>query len=207
MESEAKTMAYVREHGFPVPFVEEISDDGCDLVMERIEGPSMVEAISKAPWTVRRQGTLLADLHRRLHEVTPPDFLPPGPIGAGSALLHLDLHPLNVIIGPSGPVVIDWPNAALGDPAVDVALAWLLMSAGEIPGGSMKVKLLGWGRTLLVNGFMDRFDRKQITTQLRPAVEWKAKDPHMSPKEIEAMWHLVERAEATEIPGRSPGQT
>ena len=45
----------------------------------------------------------------------------------------MDLHPLNVMIGAEGPVVIDWPNAARGDPVVDVVLAWVLMAAGEVP--------------------------------------------------------------------------
>ena len=37
------------------------------------------------------------------------------------------------MIGAQGPVVIDWPNAARGDPLVDLGLAWVLMAAGEIP--------------------------------------------------------------------------
>ena len=41
---------------------------------------------------------------------TAPDWLPGMPDG-GDRLLHLDLHPLNVIMSPNGPVVIDWPNA------------------------------------------------------------------------------------------------
>lgn len=189
-------MEYLRSQHFPVPFVEELSDDGSALVMERIKGPSMVEAISGAPWTVGRHARTLAGLHHRLHEVAPPEFLGPAPLGKGGALLHLDLHPLNVIIGPHGPVVIDWTNASVGDPDTDVALAWILMSAGEIPGGKLKAKLLGWGRALLVNEFIGCFDREQVTTQLREAVGWKVKDPHMSAREIEAMWHLVETAEA-----------
>lgn len=189
-------MEYLRQQNYPVPFVEDISDDGSDLVIERIEGPSMVEAIARAPWTVRRQGRLLAQLHQRLHEVVPPDFLAAAPVGKGSSFLHLDLHPLNVIIGPEGPVVIDWTHASVGDPFVDVALAWALMSAGEVPGGEWKAKLLGRGRALLVNGFVDRFDRAQIAARLRQVVDWKVKDPHMSTAEVEAMWRLVERSEA-----------
>jgi aminoglycoside phosphotransferase (APT) family kinase protein len=39
-------------------------------------------------------------------------------------LVHLDLHPLNVLCTRRGPVVIDWPAAARGAPGVDVALTW-----------------------------------------------------------------------------------
>src|SRR6516225_6462261 len=90
---EARIMAYLHERGYPVPAVEEVSDDGTDLVMERIEGMSMVEAIGKAPWSVRRQVKALARLHKQLHEIAAPDFLPPAPIGQGDRVVHLDLHP------------------------------------------------------------------------------------------------------------------
>jgi len=109
-------------------------------------------------------------------------------------VLHLDLHPLNVMVGPKGPVVIDWTNACLGDPDVDVALAWVLMSAGAVPGSRVKAWLLGWGRSLLVNGFVSRFDQDQVAGRLRLVVEWKVKDPNMSEAEIHAMWGLVERS-------------
>jgi aminoglycoside phosphotransferase (APT) family kinase protein len=191
--SEARIMEYLHAQGFPVPAVEEISDDGANLVMERIPGASMVDAIARAPWTIRRQARVLAELHRDLHEVAPPDFLPPAPVGQGDRVLHLDLHPLNVIVGPKGPVVIDWTGACIGDPNVDVALAWVLMSAGTIPGGSVRVRVLGWGRSLLINGYISHFDQNQVALRLRPVVEWKVKDPHMSEDEIQSMWKLVER--------------
>jgi aminoglycoside phosphotransferase (APT) family kinase protein len=196
LAQEAQTMEYLHAQGFPVPALEEIGDDGTDLVMERIDGPSMVEALERRPWSVRRQARVLADLHQRLHEVAPADFLAPAPVGRGDRILHLDLHPLNVILGPRGPVVIDWTNACRGDPCVDVALAWVLMSAGEIPVGRVKAALLGWGRSLLVNGFISRFDREQIAGQLRAVVEWKVEDPNMSGPEIKAMWDMVEQTEA-----------
>jgi aminoglycoside phosphotransferase (APT) family kinase protein len=197
MDSEARTMDYLHAQGFPVPAVEEVSADGSDLVMERIQGMSMVEAISHAPWTVRRQARVLAELHHELHRVAPPDFLPKSPVGPGDRLLHFDLHPLNVIVGPHGPVVIDWTNACIGDAGVDVAMAWVLMSAGAIPGRGVKARVLGWGRSLLVNGFVSQFDWEQVARQLRPVVEWKVHDPNMSEQEIRGMWSLVERCEGS----------
>ena len=74
----------------------------------------------------------------RLHDIEAPDFLPAAPFGSGDKILHLDLHPLNVMVGPKGPVVIDWPNARRGDPSVDVGLAWVLMAAGQIPGSRLE---------------------------------------------------------------------
>jgi aminoglycoside phosphotransferase (APT) family kinase protein len=196
MAHEARTMEYLHLQGYPVPRVDAISDDGYDLVMERVEGPSMVESLARAPWTVRRQARVLAALHRQLHEISAPEFLPPAPVGQGDRVLHMDLHPLNVIIGRRGPVVIDWTNAGRGAPAVDVGLAWVLMSAGEIPESPVMSKVLGWGRSLLTNGFITNFDRAEVVGHLRTIVDWKVRDPHMSVHEIEAMWRLVERTEA-----------
>jgi len=193
MAEEARTMTYLSSKGYPVPAVEEISEDGSDLVMERVDGVSMVQALGRAPWTVRQQARVLADLHHQLHEVMAPDFLPAAPVGSGDRLLHLDLHPLNVLVGPRGPTVIDWTGACAGDPAVDVALAWVLMAAGEIPGSGPMAKVLAWGRSLLVNGFIGRFDRGEITPVLRDVVEWKARDAHMSDVEVAAMRRIVDR--------------
>ncbi len=189
-------MEYARQHGYPVPAVQEISDDGTDLVMERIDGPSMLAALGRRLWTVRRQGALLADLHRRLHEIPAPGFLPAAPVGRGDRLLHLDLHPLNVLMSRSGPVVIDWPNAARGDPAVDVGLAWVLLAAGEIPDGGVKGSIMEYGRSLLVSSFLAHADLPAARARLREVVDWKAQDPNMSPAEQRGMWRVVEAAEA-----------
>lgn len=195
MATEARTMTYLHQAGYPVPAVDEVSADGTELVMERIDGPSMVQALGQAPWTVRRQAAVLAELHCALHDVGDPGFLPAAPLGAGTSVLHLDLHPLNVIIGKKGPVVIDWGSASVGDPDIDVGLAWVLMAAGEIPGGAVMARLLGWGRSLLVNGFLARFDRQRVAGMLRAIAEAKVKDPHMSEREAQAMWRVVARAE------------
>lgn len=194
MANEARTMAFMREQGYPVPAVEEVSDDGFDLVMERIDGVTMVEALGKAPWTVRRQGATLADLHRRLHEIEAPEFLQDAPVGTGTKVIHLDLHPLNVMLGPKGPVVIDWPNARRGDPDVDVGLAWVLMAAGQIPGGGLKARLMGFGRSLLVNSFLAGFDRRAVSRLLPQVVEMKAQDAHLSEAEVAGMWNVVQEA-------------
>jgi aminoglycoside phosphotransferase (APT) family kinase protein len=191
MAIEARTMEHARAHGYPVPAVDQISDDGTDLVMERVDGPSMFDALSQRPWTVRHQGRLLADLHQRLHEIPAPDWVQDAPFGTGDRLLHLDLHPLNVILSSKGPVVIDWPNARRGDGNSDVALTWILLSAGGVPTGRVKAALLGRGRQLLINGLLAPFDRVAVRAHLADVVEWKVQDPHMSATEQEAMRSLV----------------
>lgn len=44
-----------------------------------------------------------------------------------SRVCHRDLHPLNVVLGPSGPVVLDWELATVADPLADVAMTQLLV--------------------------------------------------------------------------------
>jgi aminoglycoside phosphotransferase (APT) family kinase protein len=191
-------MDYLASHQYPVPAVEELSDDGTDLVMQRIDGPSMVEQLARAPWTVHRQADTLATLHQQLHDIPAPDFLPPAPMSQGSSILHLDLHPLNVIIGSAGPVVIDWTSACVGHPDADVALAWLLMSAGEIPGGKVKARLLGLGRSLLTRRFFGHFDKDALVSRLHDVAVWKASDANLSPREVESLWRTARAAGAGE---------
>jgi aminoglycoside phosphotransferase (APT) family kinase protein len=191
MDAEARVMEFVRQQRYPVPAIEDLSSDGTELVMEYIEGPSMVAAIEHRPWSVRRQARVLADLHRQLHDIPAPDFLPAAPVGAGNRMLHLDLHPLNVILGPGGPVVIDWPNARAGDPAVDVALTWALSAAGEIPTPGIRGSLVALLRTSFVNAFLAGCDRRSAEGQLGAVIEWKMTDPHMSESETGGMRALL----------------
>lgn len=193
MAVEAKTMEHVRSHGYPVPAVESLSDDGFDLVMERLDGPSMLGALERRPWSLRRCASMLAVLHHRLHEIPPPPWIPDAPFGSGDRLLHLDLHPLNVMMTSRGPVVIDWPNAVRGDPSVDVALTWVLMACGSIPGGGAKTAVLGRFRASLVKSFLGHFDLNPVRAYLEDAVAWKVQDPHMSDGEQAAMWALARR--------------
>ena len=49
----------------------------------------------------------------------------------GNSLLHGDLHPNNVILSDSGPVIIDWFDASVGHPVVDIARSKLLMRSPD----------------------------------------------------------------------------
>jgi aminoglycoside phosphotransferase (APT) family kinase protein len=190
--NEARIMEYVRAEGFPIPAIEEVSDDGFDIVMERIDGADMVSAIQKRPWTIRRQGRLLADLHRQLHALPAPDWMPDAPVGKGDRLLHLDLHPLNVIVSPKGPIVIDWTNACRGDPAVDVAVTWVLMVAGDVPARGPVGRIVARARSVLVQSFLARSDLAGTQRVMRDVVAWKITDPHISAVEQRRMWQLVD---------------
>jgi len=192
MEREAKVMGYAAQHGYPVPRVEEISADGSELVMERIDGPTMFEVLSRHPWTLWRHASVLAALHDRLHEIPGPQWLDPF-LAGGNCLVHLDLHPLNVILSPKGPVVIDWANAARGVGPADVALIWLVMIAAELPEGGVQAIVARVFRRLFVRSFLGHFDLAPVRAALPLVGMWKCQDPNMRAAEVASMQRLVAR--------------
>jgi aminoglycoside phosphotransferase (APT) family kinase protein len=130
-ERETLVMEHARRHGYPVPRVMEVTADA--LVLERIAGRTMAQELRRRPWMVRRYAASLARLQQGLHEIPAPSGL--AAVSEGDRLLHLDLHPENVILSPSGPVVIDWTNARRGDPPLDVALTWVILATSGGPFG------------------------------------------------------------------------
>jgi tRNA A-37 threonylcarbamoyl transferase component Bud32 len=70
---EARIMRYVADHGFPVPRIEEVRNEGTEIVMERIDGPIMMNAMVRPPWKLGEHLRMLADLHDRLHAIEGPD--------------------------------------------------------------------------------------------------------------------------------------
>jgi aminoglycoside phosphotransferase (APT) family kinase protein len=200
---EARTMRYVAEHGFPVPHIEEVRADGTEIVMERIDGPIMVDAMVRPPWKLGPHLRLLADLHDQLHEIPAPDWLPSMPesdIG-GNRVLHLDLHPLNVIMSPKGPVVVDWPNARGGDPMVDVAISYALIACGEVPlPRPVAAAVNAVRRPALNHWFAKRYVGPHFDRRVAEMAELKCFDTNMSESEITSLRRL-----AAKFAAKAPG--
>jgi aminoglycoside phosphotransferase (APT) family kinase protein len=158
VEAEALAMQHLRAHGAPVPQV--FSAEGTDMVMERLDGPTMLDALKSKPWRAAAIGRELSAVHGRIHRV-PAGDLPLRRFSEGDAILHFDLHPDNVILTATGPVVIDWSNVTLGDPLADVMNTWMLMTTSS-PDDVPRVlrPVLGRVRRALVDGFIEgtRFD-------------------------------------------------
>jgi tRNA A-37 threonylcarbamoyl transferase component Bud32 len=177
-EREALVMRHARLHGYPVPEVLEVTPDA--LVLEKVEGLTMWDAAGAQPSTVPAHAAALAQLHRMLHEIAAPDGL--AAVGEGGRLLHLDLHPANVIVSPAGPVVIDWTNARGGEPAFDVALTWVI--------GATSTGLGRLGR-LFVEQFLAHFDRDGLRRELRAAAEYRLADRNVREDERRRVRELV----------------
>jgi aminoglycoside phosphotransferase (APT) family kinase protein len=193
LAGEAAVMAHVHAAGYPVPRVDEVLADG-SLVMERVDGPSMLDDLAGRPWRARRHAATLASLLSRLHEVAAPPTLRPAALAVpGDAVVHVDLHPANVLLSPHGPVVIDWANAGRGDPASDVAVTWLLCSAAKPPvDGAAGVVVSAFQRRF-ADMVLGRFDRAVVMAAVPAAAEWKAAGVNMSRAEAEALRRLGRR--------------
>jgi Ser/Thr protein kinase RdoA (MazF antagonist) len=171
---EALVMQHARAHGFPVPEVLERRPDG--LVLERVDGPTMAQDLALAPWRLRPHARMIAALHEQLHGIRAPDGL--SAVDEGEALLHLDLHPENVLLSPSGPVVIDWTNALRGTPALDVAFTWIVLQTSS---ASNPFELAGM--RLFARAFARSTGRAPIDRRLRLAIGIRLDDPHLHPRE------------------------
>src|ERR1043165_9163693 len=153
--AEAEIMRYVRSHGYPCPDVHDAGDGY--LVMDRLEGPTMLEVAGRPPFPLRRSGHVLAGLHDRLHQIPAPPGLQAAPL-PGDRVVHRDLHPMNVMMTADGPVVIDWANASAGDPAFDVADAWVLFACAVPPMAGIDRFIVPIGRRILLRAFLSRVD-------------------------------------------------
>jgi aminoglycoside phosphotransferase (APT) family kinase protein len=150
------------------------------LLMERVDGVDMLTRIGKRPWTVIGAGVEMAEVHAAVHAAKAseqlgtlhgrlerqmrvvatqrPDLAERGTralatLPQGDRLLHGDFHPANIILSRRGPIVIDWPNAARGDPAADVARTLLILRVSGLPPGASAVlrTLETIGRRILIS--------------------------------------------------------
>lgn len=189
--AEADVMRYARSHGYPVPEVHDAGEGY--LVMERIVGPMMSDAMLQRPWRIGSFGSVLADLQERLHAIPAPPDVPQVPV-PGDSLLHRDLHPLNVLMAADGPVVIDWSNAARGGGAYDAADTWVLMRCADPGVRGLKKAVVAAGRGLFLRGFLGSLDRAAARAAIPAAVENRLLDRNMTENEKAAMRRLAEWA-------------
>lgn len=169
---EAAVMVHVAGHGFPVPAVYRAA--GPDLVMARVHGPTLLTALVGGEVDASFAGRALADLHNRLGRV--PARLSRDP---GTCVLHLDLHPDNVLLGPRGPVVIDWRNTREGPHDLDVAMSALILAQVAVGGQA------GWA-ALALTAFARVVDGQPLR-QLDTAVAMRGADPNLTDREVQQL--------------------
>ncbi|MFE7034346.1 phosphotransferase [Streptomyces sp. NPDC057621] len=189
--AEAAVMAYLAEHGYPVPRLRDQQGAGdgtaqrSDLVMQRLHGPSMLQALRQGTVTAEEAGAELAGLLHRLHML-------PARVCAHPAvrILHLDLHPDNVILTSERPVVIDWRNTEEGPPALDCGMSALILAqvaAGNTAQAAPARALL----TSLLTHLAPAINLADTdSAHLTEARNRRAADPSMSESET----HLLDNA-------------
>ncbi len=141
--------------GLPVPEVLDWFESGGrpGILFQRIEGPTMLEAVVSSPRDVDCLARDFARLHAEVHSrrarrlptargslatlIEGAESLPerwrqrvlesltrlPG----GEGLIHGDFHPGNVMISPCGPVIIDWSTAQRENRHADIARTLMLL--------------------------------------------------------------------------------
>ena len=175
-EHEAAVTDYAHGCGYPVPAVRDAT--ATDLVIERLEGRTMMAEIARRPWRLGAYGRILGELHRRLHELPPPPELPSRG-GAGPTLVHLDLHPENVLLTPRGPVVIDWTAGGSGRAEHDVAMAHVILATSDIPGPAPFRAVARAGRQLFLDAFLKHAGLEVSRADLADVARARLADPHL----------------------------
>lgn len=199
-EREAERTRAAHAAGAPTPRVFDVItvDERPGVVFERLDGPSMLQAIGDDPGKAELFAQQLATLHAQLHAHA-GIALPPqrehlirrvnlGPLPArnkplvlsamrrlpdGEALCHGDFHPGNVLMTKAGPRIIDWFDATAGDPGADFARTCLLLQYSRLPGtaNASAHRVMEALRERFLDAYIERY------RALRPAtaetlVEW-----------------------------------
>ena len=200
VEEEARIGRLVQDLGLPVPGVlGTVEVEGRHGVLyERVDGPTMLQKFSAAPWSLYSLPLVLGELHASMHKhrvselpsqrekmIVAVENAVPAPtvmkehalklidrLPDDDFLCHGDFHPDQVIMSKGGPVIIDWIDAAKGSPAADVARSSLALRHLAPPSGRAREWLIGLARAYAHFSYLKRYlNRSSITRQ--EVDEWR----------------------------------
>jgi aminoglycoside phosphotransferase (APT) family kinase protein len=160
------------------------------LVLERVDGASLLDRLGSRPLDVFAVGRVMGDVHAAMHDCAAPIELPalrdvlreritaadslPERLRAaalglldtlpdGDRLCHGDLHPGNILGTLAAPVVIDWADAARGDPVADLARTAVIHRVAVPPRGSPRAVrvLTRVGRRILRDRYLAAYEARR----------------------------------------------
>ncbi len=145
------------EAGIATPRIEAAGTcDGLPAVVQTwCPGETLIQRGQRRPWQLPRLAREFGQLQARIHTIPAPAELRANAprdwltqvlprhmhlaerlLAAGvssDTLVHLDYHPLNVILGGAQPAVIDWAYSAAGDVRADLALTAVALQIAPSP--------------------------------------------------------------------------
>lgn len=154
-------MDSARSAGIPVPEVHAtgIWNDRPVMLITWCPGRTLRDEILARPWAAWQLGVTCGRQLAALHRVAPPAEIAgvewqsrfgavDDPLRsrlaavacAAPRLLHLDLHPTNIVVHDDEIVgIFDWTNACGGDPRADLARTWALLAASGGRGSTSRI--------------------------------------------------------------------
>jgi tRNA A-37 threonylcarbamoyl transferase component Bud32 len=163
-EYEFKVLKSISRAGLCIPRVFELVEAAGrpGIVMEKIQGPTMMSMFQRRPGRLFAYIRELADLHTALNNMRAPEgilnmktriagmvqnaaLLSPelkafvldvlSELEDGDRLCHWDFHPGNILMRGNNPYIIDWCNATAGPAVADAAHTLLLFkNTPRVPG-------------------------------------------------------------------------
>lgn len=196
-EREAEIAQLVQTTGVRCPHVlgRRERDGRAGILYSRVSGTPLARWLGlRRPWRIQAAGRVLAEAHADLHTFHAPELpslrerlrreiqaaavVPArtralalhavAAMSEGDTLCHGDLTTDNILLAPEGPVVIDWSEAARGDPAADVARSMIhLAVAHKYYLSAPRRPLARCAHTLLSASYARHYQRLRPETALR----------------------------------------
>ena len=174
---EARTLEFLHAHDYPVPKVIEVSEDGAELAMERVETddgrrrrPEALDAASRGPDARANSPTGCTSSRHRV--------LPPAPVGAArrcctwTCTAQRDDESLPARTSSTGPARVPGSRAV-------VVMAWVLMAVGESPAAASRPPCVrSAGRALVADEFVQLLRSTDPGRALRPSSSAVEGPPH-----------------------------
>jgi hypothetical protein len=165
----------------------EMAKNRVGLIEDRVEGPTMLHALSTSPWQAKARGQELAELHLRLVSLTAPADLPDLKfrlrdalkqadldeenrerltthlelLPSGDQILHGALQPSHVVLSAAGPIVTHCAHMASGPADADIAITLVSLALAVPPPNARLWPLLDRARRTFLAAYQQTIDHRR----------------------------------------------